>query len=51
MITSLFFPSRESEAAIIETLNECQKIMRICVYTITNKNILNAILEQTKLKP
>lgn len=44
-IKPIFFPSKESEKQLIEFLDYGKQSIRICVYTFTNKNIVNKILE------
>lgn len=50
-IKALFFPSKESEHEIIEKINTSTKEMLVCVYTITNTNIIEAIIKKVNENP
>lgn len=50
-IDPLFFPSKESLNQLIAFLDHAEKLMRICVYTFTNREIVAKILELVKAKP
>lgn len=50
-IRALFFPSKESEHVIIEKIDTCTREMLVCVYTITNTNIIDAIIKKVNENP
>lgn len=42
---TLFFPSRESEEFLVDMIRTSMKTLDICVFTITNDKLAQAILE------